>query len=158
MKHVWVFEYEIGRIAIAEENEKITDIFLEQKREFSDMKETQTPILLKAAKELEEYFKGTRQTFDVPLFLCGTPFQIAVWNALRAIPYGETRSYKQIAQQIGNPNACRAVGMANNRNPIMIMVPCHRVIGQNKSLTGYGGGLPMKEYLLHLEKVNTKTP
>lgn len=107
---------------------------------------------MQAVRELTEYFAGTRTTFDVPLHEEGTPFQKRVWAALRAIPYGETRSYGQIAAQIGNPRGARAVGMANNRNPVMILTPCHRVIGADGSLVGFGGGLPMKKYLLELEK------
>lgn len=102
-------------------------------------------------QQLDEYFAGTRTTFDFPLRLQGTPFQEKVWAALRDIPYGETRSYQQIAQAIGQPKACRAVGMANHRNPIYIVVPCHRVVGANGALTGYGGGLHMKKALLELE-------
>ncbi len=102
-------------------------------------------------RQLDEYFAGTRTTFDFPLRLQGTPFQEKVWAALRDIPYGETCSYQQIAQAIGQPKACRAVGMANHRNPIYIVVPCHRVVGANGALTGYGGGLDMKKALLELE-------
>lgn len=102
-------------------------------------------------QQLDEYFAGTRTAFDFPLRLQGTPFQEKVWAALRDIPYGETRSYQQIAQAIGQPKACRAVGMANHRNPIYIIVPCHRVVGANGALTGYGGGLDMKKALLELE-------
>ena len=102
-------------------------------------------------RQLDEYFAGSRTTFDFPPRLQGTPFQEKVWAALRDIPYGETRSYQQIAQAIGQPKACRAVGMANHRNPIYIVVPCHRVVGANGALTGYGGGLDMKKALLELE-------
>ena len=105
----------------------------------------------KAAKQLEEYLLGKRREFDLKLCLKGTVFQQSVWNALKTIPYGETRSYKQIAEQIGNPKAVRAVGMANNKNPIWIIIPCHRVIGSSGSLVGYGGGLNIKEKLLLLE-------
>lgn len=102
--------------------------------------------------ELDEYFAGDRKQFDVPLtFIGGTPFQRKVWHALRNIPYGEVRSYKDIASAIGTPKAVRAVGGANNKNPISIIVPCHRVIGSNGALVGYGGGLEKKEYLLKLE-------
>lgn len=101
--------------------------------------------------QLQEYFEGKRTRFDFPYELRGTEFQKKVWNALCEIPYGETRSYKDIAVAIGNPKACRAVGMANNRNPISIVVPCHRVIGSDGKMVGYGGGLDMKEKLLKLE-------
>ena len=102
-------------------------------------------------EQLQEYFSGVRKTFDFPILLGGTPFQQAVWNALRNIPYGEVRSYKQIAESIGHPNACRAVGQAIHRNPLWIVVPCHRVIGSNHTLTGYAGGLSMKQTLLKIE-------
>lgn len=103
--------------------------------------------------QLEEYFAGARQSFDVPFVLYGTDFQKSVWKALTDIPYGETRSYKEIALAIGASKAVRAIGGANNRNPIPVIIPCHRVIGSNGALVGYGGGLPIKEYLLSLEKV-----
>lgn len=109
------------------------------------------PIVEQAAAELREYFAGQRKAFDVPLSLHGTPFQLRAWAALCAIPYGETRSYGQQAAAIGSPRACRAVGMANNRNPVIILVPCHRVIGADGSLVGYGGGLGIKRTLLELE-------
>jgi len=108
----------------------------------------------KAAKQLEEYFAGERREFDLPLDPQGTQFQRSVWNALLKIPYGETKSYMQIAKMVDNPKACRAVGMANNKNPIWIVIPCHRVIGADGSLTGYGGGLEMKQRLLELEKAD----
>lgn len=113
-----------------------------------------SPVSEKAAQQLQEYFEGKRTQFDLPLAPKGTPFQTAVWNALQQIPYGETRSYKDIAVSIGNGNATRAVGMACNRNPIWIAIPCHRVVGINASLTGYAGGLDMKKALLELEKSN----
>jgi methylated-DNA-[protein]-cysteine S-methyltransferase len=104
-----------------------------------------------AREQLEEYFAGARTRFDVPLVLEGPAFHRRVWDALLTIPYGETRSYGQIAAQVGDPGAARAVGFANGRNPIAIVVPCHRVIGANGNLTGYGGGLPRKRSLLDLE-------
>ena len=103
-------------------------------------------------EQLTEYFNGTRRVFDVPLALEGTAFQRRVWTALCEIPYGETISYGQLARRIGQPTAVRAVGLANGSNPIAIIVPCHRVIGANGTLTGYGGGLPTKARLLDLEK------
>ena len=101
--------------------------------------------------ELEEYFEGARRAFTVPFILRGTPFQRRVWGELCRIPYGETISYAELARRIGSPKAVRAVGLANGANPIAIIVPCHRVIGANGTLTGYGGGLPTKRYLLELE-------
>lgn len=102
--------------------------------------------------QLREYLLGVRKTFDLPIKPAGTSFQLAVWHALTEIPYGETRTYGQIAAAIGNPKASRAVGMACNRNPLWIVIPCHRVVGSNGSLTGYEGGLPMKRALLELEQ------
>jgi methylated-DNA-[protein]-cysteine S-methyltransferase len=101
--------------------------------------------------QLEEYFSGHRDTFDVPLQMRGTPFERRVWGALQEIPYGETTSYGELASRIGQPTGARAVGLANGRNPIAVIVPCHRVIGANGSLTGYGGGLERKRILLELE-------
>jgi len=110
------------------------------------------PALASYLRELDEYFAGKRREFSLPLDLRGTDFQLACWHALLAIPYGETRTYSDIAQAIGHPRAYRAVGMANNRNPIAIVVPCHRVIASNGSLCGYGGGLDLKRQLLDLEQ------
>ncbi len=104
-----------------------------------------------AHRQLDEYFAGERTSFDLPLDPVGTPFQLVVWEVLRTIPYGEVRSYGEIAVQIGRPGAARAVGLANGRNPISIIVPCHRVIGASGALTGYGGGLERKQHLLQLE-------
>ena len=103
-------------------------------------------------RQLRAYFAGELEAFDLPLAPQGTPFQLAVWKRLCEIPYGETISYGELARRIGNPNASRAVGLANGSNPIPIVIPCHRVIGSNGKLTGYGGGLPIKEKLLALER------
>lgn len=113
-----------------------------------------SPVSDLAAAQLREYFEGTRKSFDLSLSPMGTEFQKSVWNALTQIPYGETRSYGEIAAAVGNPNAARAVGMACSRNPIWIAIPCHRVVGKNASLTGYAGGLGMKRALLELEQHN----
>ena len=116
----------------------------------TDSKES-SPVSELAAAQLREYFAGSRKTFTFPMEWRGTPFQISVWKELARIPYGQTKTYGDIAHAIGNPKAVRAVGMACNRNPIWIAIPCHRVIGTNRKLTGYAGGLPMKETLLKLE-------
>lgn len=115
------------------------------------VEEPDHPILLETERQLNEYFDGARQQFTVPLDFNGTDFQKKVWMALLSIPFGETRSYGEIARQLGNPTASRAVGAANGRNPISIIAPCHRVIGSSGKLTGYGGGLDVKEMLLALE-------
>ena len=109
------------------------------------------PVLVETERQLGEYFAGARRTFDVPLSFAGTDFQKRVWAALLAIPFGETRSYGEIADQLGNPGASRAVGAANGRNPISIIAPCHRVVGSNGKLTGFAGGLPAKQLLLAIE-------
>jgi methylated-DNA-[protein]-cysteine S-methyltransferase len=153
MKSVFFYDYPIGKVGIAEEDGAISRVFFSgKKKTLPGFDTAETPLIKKAAAQLAEYFKGKRRAFDLPLALHGTDFQISVWKALQTIPAGETRSYKDIAALIGNPKAVRAVGMANNRNPVVIIVPCHRVIGSDGSLTGYGGGLPTKQYLLNLEK------
>lgn len=114
-----------------------------------------TELLSMATIQLDEYFQGKRTTFSLPFKLIGTPFQLAVWKELQNIPYGQTTSYKEIAQKINKPKAYRAVGMANNKNPLPIIIPCHRVIGSNGKLIGYAGGLKLKNYLLELEKSHT---
>ena len=113
-----------------------------------------SPVAELTATQLQEYFAGTRKNFTFPIQLKGTPFQLSVWKVLSEIPYGETATYKDIARAIGNEKAVRAVGMACNRNPIWIAVPCHRVVGNSRKLTGYAGGLSMKDALLELESKN----
>ena len=142
----------IVKIGIAEEGEHLTHLFFGNEKSPENAVEKWTPFLRKVAKEIEEYLSGKRKKFDIPLKLRGTDFQLSVWHALLTIPYGETRSYRDIAEQVGNARACRAVGMANNRNPIAIIVPCHRVIGADGSLIGFGGGLKLKQQLLELEQ------
>lgn len=147
----WVYHFPIGEIMIAEEEGAITEIsFAQELPKGAERRET--PLIKRCQEELEEYFAGRRLTFDLPLAPKGTVFQQSVWRALESIPYGEVRSYGDIARQIGNPKACRAIGGANNRNPIAIVIPCHRVIGADGRLVGYGGGLDKKEMLLSLER------
>jgi len=110
-----------------------------------------SPVLVETERQLGEYFSGKRKMFSIALDMRGTPFQKDVWRALLAIPYGETRSYRQLAKQLGKPQATRAVGTANGRNPLSIIVPCHRVIGSSGKLTGFAGGLEVKAHLLGLE-------
>lgn len=114
-----------------------------------------TELLSMATIQLDEYFQGKRTTFSLPFKLTGTPFQLAVWKELQNIPYGQTTSYKEISQKINKPKAYRAVGVANNKNPLPIIISCHRVIGSNGKLIGYAGGLKLKNYLLELEKSHT---
>lgn len=149
------YTFPVGSLCIQEENGKIIGIHKKHRNGQYDIENTlekETPLIRQAYQQLREYFNRQRQEFDLPLHLSGTEFQQKVWKALCTIPYGETCSYKDLARKIGNPKACRAVGGANNKNPIMIVIPCHRVIGANGSLVGYGGGLSVKKYLLELEK------
>ncbi|WP_075717968.1 methylated-DNA--[protein]-cysteine S-methyltransferase [Roseburia sp. 499] len=143
------YKFPIGTVCIEEENHFITGLYMDSNIEEN---EKETELLQEAYQQLKEYFSGNRKTFDLPIHLEGTEFQKKVWAALQTIPYGATRTYGEIAEQIGKHKASRAVGGANHNNPIMIIVPCHRVIGVNGSLVGFGGGLDMKKYLLELEK------
>jgi methylated-DNA-[protein]-cysteine S-methyltransferase len=146
------FKSPIGWIEIRESENTISYlVFHDEEPEFNNQ---QTPLLIKAIHQLQEYFQGKRKKFDLPLMLKGTYFRMKVWNELVNIPYGYTRTYGEIAANIGNPGASRAVGQANHHNPISIIVPCHRVIGSDGSLTGYGGELWRKEWLLQFEKKN----
>jgi methylated-DNA-[protein]-cysteine S-methyltransferase len=137
---------DVGLVAIIWHDDRPGRVRLNELEEAPDH-----PVLLHAERELGEYFAGERTSFSVPLDMVGTDFQKAVWNALLTIPFGETRSYGEIARQVGRPTAFRAVGAANGQNPLSIIAPCHRVIGSDGSLTGFGGGLPAKQYLLGLE-------
>ncbi len=137
---------ETALVAVLWENENPNRVRLAELIE-----NTQHTILLETQKQLNEYFAGQRQVFDLPLDFEGTEFQQKVWQALLTIPFGETRSYKQIAEQIGNVKAVRAVGAANGKNPISIIAPCHRVVGANGKLVGFAGGLENKDVLLKLE-------
>ena len=157
MKYLFYYDSPAGKLGIMEDSQKIAGVFFKNEKKAARyaggavIKET--ALIKKTVSQLKEYFKGKRKVFDIPLQLTGTGFQLAVWEALQKIPFGITRSYKEIAAEAGNPKACRAAGMANNRNPIAIIIPCHRVIGADGSLTGYGGGLDKKRYLLELEGI-----
>ncbi len=160
MRYVYFYDTkikELGTLGIGADDNRITNLFFEFETENvkknKDYTIKETPLIKKAATQLFEYLNGKRKNFDLPLLKDGTDFQVSVWNELIKIPYGETRSYKDIAIAINNEKAVRAVGMANNRNKISIFIPCHRVIGMNKKLVGYGGGLQIKEFLLNLENV-----
>lgn len=148
--HYFVYQTPAGKLTIASDGSAVTNIAFGAVK----LKGEAHPSALtnKAANQLQQYFAGKRTTFDFPIFANGTNFQQAVWDAVSRIPYGETRSYKEIAALVGNERATRAVGMANNKNPLPIVVPCHRVIGANGKPVGYAGGLKLKEYLLELEK------
>lgn len=152
MKHSCYLQTPIGVVYIEENGKAITALRFDKEHENEFLKEPETELLKMAGDQLTEYFLGKRTEFSLPLAPQGTDFQKKVWKALCMIPYGQTKSYRQIAEQIGNPKACRAVGGANNKNPIMIFIPCHRVIGADGSLVGFGGGLYAKEYMLKLER------
>ena len=140
----------VGTLRLTETDGKLAGLhFAKGTPPDSDCKTT--PLLAAAKTQLEEYFAGTRKEFDLPLAPKGTPFQMRVWEALRTIPYGTTWTYKQLAEAADSPKGYRAAGLANNRNPISIIVPCHRVIGSNGALVGFGGGLDAKKILLDLE-------
>ena len=142
----------IGKIYIAENDNCICNVSFET----LNYTKKETHLIKKTYSQLKEYFAGKRKSFNIPISANGTEFQIKVWKELQKIPYGKTATYKEIAENIGNKNASRAVGMANNKNPIAIIIPCHRVIGTKGDLTGYAGGIKLKKYLLDLEKQNSK--
>ena len=152
MKRIAIYHSPVGDMQLEYENGAVTAL----KTVKAGVQPEGAPDALAETvfRQLDEYFAGTRTAFDFPCAPQGTPFQQKVWAALCEIPYGETRSYKQIAEAVGKPKACRAVGMANNRNPIIIVIPCHRVIGANGALTGYGGGIARKVKLLELERAD----
>lgn len=152
MKNTFLYDTQIGKIGIVDNGNSIVELYFVKDlgAEVPTIKET--PLIKEVARQLQEYFVGHRKEFNLPLDPKGTQFQKDVWKALETIPYGQTRSYKEIAEQVGSPKAYRAVGMSNNKNPISIIIPCHRVIGANGKMVGYGGGLDIKEYLLNLEK------
>ncbi len=151
-KKMFFYDSPLGKITIVEEGSAITQLYFSSEVPYHDTPCSETALLKKAVLQLDEYFAGKRKSFDLPLAPGGTAFQQKVWRALQLIPYGQTRSYRQIAKAAGNEKAARAVGMANNRNPLAIVIPCHRVIGSDGKLVGYGGGLDKKAYLLDLEK------
>lgn len=147
MSGYMTYDFPVGRLKIEYNDHAVTAI-----SRTAEQGGTPSKISDLAAGQLSEYFAGERKSFDVPLETHGTAFREKVWAALREIPYGETRSYKDIAIAVGNEKACRAVGGANNKNPVSIITPCHRVIGADGSMVGYGGGLDMKQQLLALEQ------
>jgi methylated-DNA-[protein]-cysteine S-methyltransferase len=156
MKTFYSYTYGgVGKIEIGTESERITDVhFAKSFVPPSEYSRKETPLHRKAAEQLREYFDGKLKVFDLPIAPVGTEFQIRCWEALLQVPYGETRSYGDIARAAGSPKGFRAVGMANNRNPIAIIIPCHRIIGSDGKLVGYGGGLDIKVFLLELERKN----
>ena len=153
MINYFCYDTDIGKIKISEKNGKIIGIGFSDCKKESEI-EKETDYINNTYIELKEYLYGKRKNFDIEIEMIGTEFQKKVWKELLNIPYGETRSYKDIAIAIGNEKSCRAVGNANNKNPIAIIVPCHRVVGSNGSMIGYAGGIDIKEKLLKIEKCN----
>lgn len=148
----------IGQVLMISDGQALTGVYLEDQKyhpivDKSWIRNDDIQVFLATKEQLAEYFAGKRTEFDLPYKFKGTEFQQEVWNQLNKIPFGETISYLELAQRIGRPKAVRAVGQANGRNPICIMVPCHRVVGMNGTLTGYGGGLTRKEFLLKHEQI-----
>ena len=154
--NLYYYQTTIGKIALAEEGGKLTHFLFPRKAVPKGAELKETAVLKEAARQLEAYLAGRLNKFDLPLAPEGTEFQKKVWKALLRVPYGKTASYKDIAAAIGNPKAVRAVGMANNRNPLAVFIPCHRIIGADGKLVGYGGGLGIKERLLELEADGSK--
>ena len=154
MKYYSEIETPLGILTIIEENKYIVEIiFGRTEREESEIfRKEDTDLLKETKKQLTEYFNKTRTEFQIPCKPKGTVFQKDVWNELMKIPYGETMTYQEVAFSIGNVRACRSVGRANNKNPIPILIPCHRVIGKDNKLLGYAGGMEIKEFLLRLER------
>ena len=155
MNNFFSFQSIIGDISIVENSNNIISINFGRIEPSYSTQNKITPILLEAANEVKAFLKGELKVFSIPYKVYGTCFQEKVWSSLTTIPYGETLTYKDIAALISQPKAYRAVGNANNKNPLPIIIPCHRVIGTNKKLTGYAGGLKIKEYLLNLEAKNS---
>ena len=144
-------ETPLGRVVLVAGERAVEELLLPGTPPDETIPEHRTPLLCRAEKELQEYFRGERRAFDLPLAPAGTPFQQRVWQELCRIPYGRTASYGEIARRIGRPKGSRAIGQANHRNPIPILIPCHRVIAAQGALGGYGGGLDIKIRLLKLE-------
>ena len=140
----------IGKLTLVASEKGLSGVYMEAS-EIPEATPGTSSFLTETQRQLNDYFAGKLRSFELPLDLQGTPFQMKVWHSLLDIPYGETISYGEQARRIDNPKAVRAVGLANGRNPVSIIIPCHRVIGKNGSLTGYGGGLDRKRFLLNLE-------
>lgn len=151
--YIYTYQTKIGPITIHESNNKITKILINEK---NSVNTEESNLTKQTIKEINEYLDHKRTDFTIPLDPQGTDHQIKVWNELKKIPYSETRTYKELATSLGNPNASRAIGSACGKNPIMIIVPCHRVIGTNGKLTGYAGGIGVKEKLIDLESKLSK--
>ncbi len=152
--YVYYYETTLGKMGIVTENDQVIQVFFGKKRVIAEEKETE--LIREVHNQIHEYLMGDRKQFDIPIKITGTPFQKKVYKALLKIPYGQTSTYEQIAKMLNNPKAYRAVGLSNGKNPIAIIIPCHRVIGKNGNLTGYAGGLTRKKKLLNLEHKNNE--
>jgi methylated-DNA-[protein]-cysteine S-methyltransferase len=152
--NIFFYQTSIGEIGIAETGGKVTNLYFHGEQIHRHSIIVETDVLKEAGRQLQDYLAGKLKVFKLPLAPAGTEFMLRIWESLCRIPYGETRSYQEIAQNTGNKKAARAVGHACNRNPIPIFIPCHRVIGAGGKLTGYGGGLEIKSQLLALEAVS----
>jgi len=154
MKYYYIYDFKFCTLGIAEKESAISNVFFEKAKPPVGFEKHETPLIKNAASQLKEYFNGSLKIFNLPLTFHGTTFKVSVWETIQTIPYGETRSYGEIAAMINNPKACQAVGGANHNNQIVIIVPCHRVIGHDGSLVGYAGGLELKQKLLKLEQTH----
>ncbi len=153
MLYGYKFQTIIGEFGLLESNGKLIRVLLPGETIPQNIIIKETKLLLEGKRQIEEYLDGERKEFDLPIFYEGTDFMTSVWSSLRNIAYGTTNSYKDVAISIGNPKAARAVGQANNRNPLPIIIPCHRVISNSGKLIGYRGGLNIKKQLLELERI-----
>ncbi|MBW6409429.1 methylated-DNA--[protein]-cysteine S-methyltransferase [Clostridium weizhouense] len=156
MKNIFFYQTEIGEIGIAENGNAITNLYFKRIELIDNFNLAETKLIKEAYSQLKNYLLGDIKKFTLPLNPEGTDFMKKVWNSLTLIPYGQTCTYKEVAKSTGNEKASRAVGLANNKNPIPIFIPCHRVIGANGKLVGYSGGIDIKKYLLNLERTNIK--
>lgn len=155
MKQYCYYSSPIGKLLLVGENSTLERLYFQNKIDNAKLGEDfeeNARVFKEVIEQLTQYFSGERRSFDLPLAPDGTDFQQRVWCELQQVPYGETTNYGEIAARMGNPRACRAVGLANGRNPIPIIIPCHRIIGKDGSLTGFGGGLKVKKQLLSLEE------
>lgn len=155
MKNLYFYDTILGVLGISDNGKEIIEVFYGEGN-LDDSNIVETHLIKEAYTQISLFLEGRLKEFDLPIYFEGTDFQKKVWKALADIPYGETRSYKDIAQAVESPKAYRAVGMSNNKNPISIIIPCHRVIGSNGKLVGYGGGLEIKKILLEIEKKSLK--
>ncbi len=154
MDNIFFYDTNYGKVAVSDNGNEITGIHMGDMPDTVGMRLWETELIRNAYEQIEEYFNGERKKFEFPVKFCGTDFQNSVWRMLMKIPYGETRSYKEIAELVGRENASRAVGNAVGKNPLLLVVPCHRVIRSDEQLGGFSSGIELKEYLIELERCN----